>query len=91
MRLVMTCLSLNGSPTRRSGISLSTEYIRSSLDCVALTANVLRIPNVAERIEKGICSTVMRPASIFEMSRMSSMIRRRELARLETIMRFSRC
>lgn len=87
----MTCRSLNGSPTSRSGMSLSTEYIRSNLDCVALTANVLRIPNVADRIEKGICSTVIRPASILEMSRMSSMMRRRELARFETIMRFSRC
>lgn len=58
--------------------------------CDALTASVLRTPKTTVRTEYGIDSIVIRPASILLMSRMSSMMSRSELAREETIMRFSR-
>ena len=40
---------------------------------------------------KGISSMFIRPASIFEISRMSSIMASKLLARVETVTRFSRC
>lgn len=68
-------------------MSDSTAYIRSSLLCVALTARVLSTPNTAVRTEKGIVSTVMRPASTVQGKRERVSERREARGRSERTLR----
>ncbi|KAH3663025.1 hypothetical protein OGATHE_004601 [Ogataea polymorpha] len=82
------------SGSSRSLLPVSIEsmmIVSSSCFSIALTASVLSAPKTVPLSEKSISSIVILLASIFEMSKMSSMIVSSELARLCTIESISRC
>ncbi len=90
-RLMSTWRSRSASPTRASGTSGATRHASSSDRWWARRASICRVSPSMSRSANGLAFRSSLPASIFEKSRMSFMIRSSASAEFLTMPRNCRC